>query len=123
MIPAAGARDRRELLIGLALGLYAAAVALTPEIAPKAVLCAPLILIPLAWRLLATSTAWLTLFFACALLAPPLPIRLGDSGPHVALLIAGAGLVIGFLRLPEWRFRAALLAPSMWGFWLVFPCR
>src|SRR3984957_16896838 len=123
MIPAAGARDRRELWIGLSLGLYATAGALTPGVVLKAALCAPLILIPPPGRLLAPSTAWLTLFFACALLAPPLPIRLGDSGPHVALLIAGAGLVIGFLRLPEWRFRAALLAPSMWGFWLVFPCR
>jgi len=122
MIPAAGARDRRELLVGLALGLYAAAVALTPGIAPKAELCAPLILIPLAWRLLATSTAWLTLFFACALLTPPLPIRLGDSGPHVALLIAGAGLFIGLLRLSEWRFRLDPLAVSLLGIGFVFAC-
>ena len=122
MIPAAGARDRRELWIGLSLGLYATAVGLTPGVVLKAALCAPLILIPLSWRLLATSTAWLTLFFACALLAPPLPIRLGDSGPHVALLIAGAGLVIGFLRLPEWRFRADLLTRSMLAIWFVFAC-
>src|SRR5690349_5422814 len=105
MIPTAGTRDRRELLVGLGLGLYATAVALAPGVLPKVLLCAPLILIPLAWRLLATSTAWLTLFFACALLAPPLPIKLGDSGPHVALLVAAAGVFIGLLRLPEWRFR------------------
>jgi len=122
MIPAAGTRDGRELWIGLALGLYATAVALTPGIVPKAVFCAPLILIPLTWRLLATSTAWLALFFACALLAPPLPIRLGDSGPHVALLIAGAGLFIGLLRLPEWRFRPDPLAVSLLGIAFVFAC-
>jgi O-antigen ligase len=122
MIPSARLRDRRELLVGLGLGLYATAVALTPGVVPKAVLCAPLVLIPLAWRLLATSTAWLTLFLACALLTPPLPIRLGDSGPHVALLIAGAGLFIGLLRLSEWRFRADPLAASLLAIWFVFAC-
>jgi O-antigen ligase len=120
MIPATGARDRRELLVGLTLGLCATAIALAPGIIPKLVLCAPLILIPLAWRLLATSTAWLTLFFFCALLTPPLPIRLGDSGPHVALLMAGAGLFIGLLRLSEWRFLADPLASPILALWLVF---
>ena len=122
MIPATGARDRRELLVGLTLGLYATAIALAPGIIPKLVLCAPLVLIPLAWRLLQTSTAWLTLFFFCALLTPPLPIRLGDSGPHVALLMAGAGLFIGLLRLSEWRFLADPLASSILALWLVFAC-
>ncbi len=122
MIPAAGARDRRELWAGLSLGLYAAAVALAPGVVLKAALCAPLILIPIAWRLLSTSTAWLTLFFTCALLAPPLPIRLGDSGPHVALLAAAAGLFIGLLRFPEWRFRPDPLALSLLGMGFVFAC-
>jgi O-antigen ligase len=122
MIPAAGSRDRRELLIGLTLGGYASAIALTPGVFPKALLAAPLLLIPLAWRLLATSTAWLTLFFACALLAPPLPIKLGDSGPHVALLIAGAGLFIGLLRLAEWNFHPDPLTASLLALWLVFAC-
>src|ERR1700730_8749978 len=115
MTPAAGAPDRRELLVGLTLGLYATAVALAPGIVPKVVLSAPLVLIPIAWRLLATSTAWLTLFFVCALLAPPLPIALGDSGPHVALRVAGRGVFIGFLRLSEWPFRADSLAASLLG--------
>jgi O-antigen ligase len=122
MIPATGARDRRELLVGLTLGLYATAVALAPGIIPKLVLCAPLVLIPLAWQLLQTSTAWLTLFFFCALLTPPLPIRLGDSGPHVALLMAGAGLFIGLLRFSQWRFLADPLAASLLALWLVFAC-
>src|ERR1700687_396027 len=112
MIPAAGARDRRELLLGLTLGLYATAIALAPGVIPKLVLCAPLILIPLAWQLLQTSTAWVTLFFFCAPLTSPLPIRLGDSGPHVALLMAGAGLFIGLLRLSAGRFLAGPLAAS-----------
>src|SRR5689334_3697288 len=119
MILTAGARERREVLAGLALGLYATAIAVTPGLWTKAVLCAPLLLIPLLWRLVATSGAWLALFFACAFLTPPLPIRLGDSGPHTALLIAGAGLFIGLLRLSEWRFRPDALALSLLALWTV----
>jgi O-antigen ligase len=122
MIPAASARDRRELWIGLALGLYATAAALIPGVVPKAALCAPLLLIPLAWRLLATSTTWLMLFFVCALVAPPLPIKLGDSGPHVALLVAAAGLFIGMLRLSEWRLHADPLLTSLLAIWFIFAC-
>src|SRR5579864_2534516 len=120
MIPTAGARDRREMLIGLALGLYATAVVLVPGLPAKAALCAPLLIIPLLWRLLATPAAWLALFFACALLTPPLPIRLGDSGPHAALLVAAAGLFIGLLRLAEWRFRPDGLTASLLALWTVF---
>jgi O-antigen ligase len=119
MIPAT-ATERRQLAAGAALGLYAAAVALIPGVAAKAVLCAPLVAIPLGWRILRTPTAWLALFFACALLAPPLPIALGDSGPHVALLMAGAGLFIGILRVHEWRFRADPLALSLVALWVIF---
>lgn len=120
MILSAGRQSRRELWLGLALGAYAAAAALAPGWAAKAVLAAPLVIVPLAWNLLATPTAWLTLFFLCALLAPPLPIALGDSGPHVALLAAGAGLFLGLLRLAEWRFHADAPAVSLGAVWVVF---
>ena len=107
------------MLAGAALGLYAAAVALAPGWGSKAVLCAPLVVIPIAWSILRTSNRWLALFFLCALLTPPLPILLGDSGPHVALLFAGAGLWVGLLRLPEWRFRADFLAVSLLALWAI----
>jgi O-antigen ligase len=48
-------------------------------------------------------TSWLTLFFASALLLPPLPIALGNSGPHLCLLFAAAGLVFGIASLTHWR--------------------
>lgn len=48
-------------------------------------------------------TSWLTLFFASALLLPPLPILLGNSGPHVCLLFAAAGLLFGVSSLTHWR--------------------
>ena len=113
MIATLRAPGRREALAGLAAGIYAALVALTPGIGAKAVLCAPLIAIPLAWPILRTPRAWLALFFACALLLPPLPIQLGDSGPHIALLFAAAGLLIGLMHLSEWRFEIDWLAGSI----------
>jgi O-antigen ligase len=106
-------RDPRQALIGVGLGLYAAVVALVPSLKSKVVLTAPLIVIPLAWRVLSVPNLWFVLFLLCALLAPPLPIALGNSGPHVALLFACAGLFIGVLRLPEWRFRADPVALSL----------
>src|SRR5579871_773313 len=101
MIALLRAPDRREVLTGITLGLYATLITLAPGIGMKAVLCAPLIGVPLIWHLLKTPCAWLAIFLGCALLLPPLPIHLGDSGPHVALLFALAGLFIGLLRLSE----------------------
>jgi O-antigen ligase len=99
------ARDPERALPGLFLGLYATAVAVAPSLKMKIALSAPLIAIPLAWRILKVPTFWLALFLTCALLAPPLPVALGNSGPHVALLFASAGLLVGLIRLREWRFR------------------
>ena len=115
MIAALQRPGRREALAGLALGGYASLAAMAPGIGAKAILCAPLIVVPVIWPILSTPRAWLALFFACALLLPPLPIQLGDSGPHVALLFAGAGLLIGLLRLAEWRFEIDTLAASILG--------
>jgi len=112
MTPAVGPR-RRELMWGAALGAYATSLAMIPGLASKALLAAPLIAIPIFWAVIRTPVAWLVLFFGCALLTPPLPIALGDSGPHIAILAAGLGLFIGFLRLGEWRFRPDALATPL----------
>jgi hypothetical protein len=76
-------------------------------------LAAPLALIPLLSWILPSPDAWVTLFFAVALLAPPLPIAFGNSGPHPALIFAALGVVVGFLRLDEWRFRRGLLPATL----------
>jgi O-antigen ligase len=111
--------DPRPLLIGAALAAYAAAIA-TARDTTALILAMPLIAIPAASWLLRSSTAWLTLFFVVALLAPPLPIAaLGNSGPHPAIAIAAIGVAIGFIRLHEWRFERGLLPGALLFFFAI----
>jgi O-antigen ligase len=91
------------LIAALAFGGWAAAIATAPGPAAKALLAAPAVLLPLAWWTLHKPARWLACFFAAALLLPPLPIPLGDSGPHPCLLFAALGLFSGLLWLGEWR--------------------
>ena len=106
MTPAVHLSDRRQLLTGAALGVYGAAIALAPSFTLKLLLVAPIGILPVLWPLISIPNCWLAGFCAVALLAPPLPIAIGDTGPHPALLFAGAGLFAGFVRLSEWRLRA-----------------
>jgi len=92
-----------DTLPGVALGLWAAAIALAPSVEWKLSLLAPGIGIAiLAWTLQRPGR-WLYLFFLAALALPPLPGPGGDSGIHPAPLAAGIGLFFGLLRLPVWK--------------------
>jgi hypothetical protein len=84
-------------------GAWAAAIAVAPGIAVKAALAAPALILPAVWWTLQNPARWLALFFAAALLMPPLPIPIGDSGPHPSLLFAAFGLFAGVLWLADWR--------------------
>jgi hypothetical protein len=84
-------------------GGWAAAIALARSLPLKAVLVAPAVLAPALWWTLQNPARWLALFFGAALLLPPLPIPIGDSGPHPSLLFAALGLLAGVLWLAEWR--------------------
>lgn len=53
---------------------------------------------------LPASCRWLVVFFGMALLLPPLPFPLGNTGPHLALLAAAAGVWIGLRRAAEWHW-------------------
>jgi O-antigen ligase len=57
----------------------------------------------LAWWTLLTPERWLGLFFFCSLLLPPLPFPIGNTGIHVAPVVAFLGLLAGLLRISEWR--------------------
>jgi O-antigen ligase len=84
----------------LALGVWAAAIAFRP------LLAAPVAALILIWWTLRTRTRWLALFLGAALLLPPLPIPIGDSGPHPSLVFAALGLVAGALWMSHWRVPA-----------------
>lgn len=105
--------SRRSLAFAGLLGLYAAAVALAPNSTTRLLAAAPLLLAPLAWGLITRPLAWVAWFVGSALLLPPLPFALGNSGPHPALFFAAAGVGIGLLRLDEWRLPGERLSEAM----------
>ncbi len=85
------------------IGICAAAFALISSPAVKWSLAGAAVLLPLLWWTLRSSQRWVMIFFASAILLPPLPIPVGDSGPHPALLFAGVGLLAGAISMPRWR--------------------
>jgi O-antigen ligase len=87
----------------MAFGVWAAAVAVRP------LLAAPAAAIVVVWWTLRTPLRWLPLFLGAALLLPPLPIPIGDSGPHPSLIFAALGLFAGALWAAEWRFEVKSL--------------
>jgi len=103
------APNPRRLLVPIVFGAWAAAIAVAPSLTTKALLAAPAILIPLALWTLHKPARWIAAFFAAALLLPPLPIPIGDSGPHPCLLFAALGLFAGILWLAQWSVPASSL--------------
>lgn len=75
----------------------------------KAALAAPAVALPAAWWMFQRPARWLAVFFAAALLMPPLAAPIGNSGPHPSLAIAAAGLVAGLVWLRAWRIPANAL--------------
>ena len=109
---------RNYWIAGL-LGAYACLASTSTTPLAAAVWSVPLVAIPLLLWTLQTASRWLWCFFFTALLLPPLPFVLGNSGPHVAVAVAGLGLVCGALRRREWRLKRSLLAFAMVVFFLV----
>src|SRR5690242_12123654 len=103
MIEARAAQPPRWIFVSLAIGVYGALVAAAPSLTFGAVLLAPLALVALAWWTLAAPHRWIDAFIAAAILLPPLPIALGDTGPHPSLLFAALGIFAGALYLRDWR--------------------
>jgi hypothetical protein len=87
----------------VALGAWAAAIATAPGVSVKLALSVPALAIAVLWWSLQSPVRWVALFFGAALLMPPLPIAIGDSGPHPCLLFAAMGLFAGVLWAADWR--------------------
>jgi O-antigen ligase len=104
----------RWLWIAIFLGLYSALLALLPQPGYQLLALGPLLLVSVAWwTLTGAADRWLTIFFCAAVLLPPLPIALGDSGPHPCLAIAALGLLAGLIHLPDWRIPTGSLSRSI----------
>jgi O-antigen ligase len=103
---------RRWMLVSLVIGLYGALVAAAP-LALATVLLAPLAVVALAWWTLNKPHRWIGGFIAAAILLPPLPIPLGDTGPHPCLLFAALGIFAGALYLRDWHIAAGPLERAL----------
>ena len=97
----------------LVIGLGAAVL---PLFAPAKILLfaiAGLCFLPIVWHGFCKPKGWPLLFCAAAVLLPPLPFPIGDSGVHGSIVIAAAGLLAGLARLPEWRINSSGLNLSL----------
>ncbi len=104
----------RWMWISTALGTYATLIALVPDATSRLALLAPAFLIGIAWWTLAGGPSrWLLIFLCAAVLLPPLPIPVGDAGPHPCFVIAALGAFAGLIRLREWRIPASSLSRSI----------
>jgi len=97
----------RPYWAGFCFGAWAAAIALAPGLPVKLALAAPPLAIAVGWWTLRLPHRWLTLFFVAALLLPPLPVSVGDSGPHLSLVFAGLGILAGGVWIRDWRIDLA----------------
>lgn len=101
------------------LGSWAAAIAVVPSFEGRLALAAPAVLLPLSIWTLEAPARWISLFFAAALLLPPLPIAFGDTGPHPSLWFAALGLLGGLLWLPRWQIPLSGLNRALLAFFVV----
>ena len=115
MIEAHARKPPRWVFVSLGIGAYAALMATAPSLGARAVLAAPVALAAVAWWTLAKPHRWVGAFIASAILLPPLPIPLGDSGPHPSLVFAALGIFAGVLYLRDWRIAAGPLERALIG--------
>ena len=115
-------RARDNWFAAVLLGSCGAAIALAPSLTIKLLLAGAAGLLAVAVWSLETPGRWLACFFGTALLLPPLPLALGDSGPHLCLFFAGLGMLAGLSCLNRWRIPATSLNVSMATLWGALLC-
>jgi O-antigen ligase len=105
-----------EVWVPLCLGIWSAAIVLAPGGAARLAIALPVLLMAIGWWSILQPGRWLMLFFATALLTPPLPLPGGDSGVHLAPFVALLGFVAAAIRMPDWRSAASRLNAAFGGF-------
>ena len=109
----------RWVAASLLLGAAAAAVAVLSTPPGPAIALGVLAFIAFAWWTWGGYDRWFVAFAVATCLAPPLPIALGTTGPHIALFAALLGLWIGLGRLSTWRIRNEAMPVALVAFWLL----
>lgn len=90
-------------LLAVGVGAVAALAACLFTGTQLAALLAALVASALAAALFASGRYWAIAFLAAVLCLPPLPVPIGDSGPHPALFFLAAGLAAGLVRWRQWK--------------------
>ena len=113
MASAVSPRLRLRVAPPLLLGAWAASVVLALDLRLKVFLALPAVIVPTVLWTLERPGRWVIGFFAAALLLPPLPIFLGNSGPYVCLLFSAVGLLSGLLWSSRWSVPASPLNAAL----------
>jgi len=95
----------RRAVPAIGIGVIAASAILFLPVTGSGALAAILCLLPLAWYTFSVPHRWLAIFFAAALLLPPLPLPGGDTGPHPSVVLAAIGVLAGMAKLDQWQLR------------------
>ena len=95
----------RRTIPAIGIGAIAASGILFLPATGSVALAAALGVFPLAWYTFSVPHRWLAIFFAAALLLPPLPLPGGDTGPHPSVVLAGIGVWAGMAKLGQWQLR------------------
>jgi hypothetical protein len=118
MTQAEAERPARWLVSAAAVGGFATLLALAPQRIAVSVTAVILLLAVAVWTV-AVPSRWVMGFLICALLLPPLPIAMGNTGPHPSLMFAAIGAFAGTLRMASWRVSAGSLTSAMISYFLV----
>ena len=94
---------RKDVLPAMLLGVAAALLALRADWKLAVFVVALPLSLAGAWWIFGEPERWWIAFAAATLLLPPLPLDWGNTGPHIAVLIAGLGVWAGLLRFAEWQ--------------------
>ncbi len=102
-----------------AIGIYSATFALLPSTTARLAWTVPIALVAALWWMMSGAMRWVAVLLAFATLLPPLPVALGDSGPHPAMAAALVGVLIGLARLSEWRISLDAVTVTLCGLFIV----